>query len=155
MIATSCKDRRLLDRGGFTLVELVIIIVLLGILAAVAVPRFADMTESSKINATRQEMMALKRAIVGNPEVISGGQHVERGFEGDVGFAPNRLADLVIKPDSLASYDRLSRLGWNGPYIDSSSGDYLADAWGVGYVYEPQNRRLQSVGGSDTINISF
>jgi len=144
-----------LGRGGFTLVELVIIIVTLGILAAVAVPKFADMTEGSKVNATKKEMMALKRAIVGNPEVVSGGQYVERGFEGDVGFVPSQLLDLAVKPDSVAVYDKLTRLGWNGTYIDSSGGNYLKDAWGAAYTYDPSNRRISSGGGADTISITF
>ncbi|MFH1373273.1 MAG: type II secretion system protein [bacterium] len=143
------------DQGGFTLVELVIIIVVLGILAAVAIPRFADMTEGSKANATKKEMMALKRAIAGNPEVVSGGEYVERGFEGDVGYAPSQLVDLTIKPDSVPVYNKLTRLGWNGPYIDSSGGTYLSDAWETAYVYEPSNRRIRSTGSSDTITITF
>lgn len=35
------------NQGGFTLIELVIVIVLLGILAAVAVPRFIDLSEEA------------------------------------------------------------------------------------------------------------
>jgi len=144
-----------LDQGGFTLIELVIIIVILGILAAVAIPKFSDITDSSKITATKKELQNLKRAIDGNPETITGGSYIDRGFEGDVGFVPSRLQDLVVKPDSVASYNKLTRLGWNGPYIDSSSGNYLKDAWEINYVFQPSNRRIISVGGSDSIIVSF
>jgi len=138
------------------LIELVIIIVTLGILAAVAVPRFADMANSSKINATRQELSSLKKAIIGDPSAVAGGAFVDRGFEGDVGFVPGRLPDLVTKPDSVAVYNPLSRLGWNGPYIDSADGSYLTDAWNNYYAYEPGNRRIFSTGGgADTIRITF
>jgi hypothetical protein len=137
------------------LVELVIIIITLGILAAVAIPKFADMAEASKVNATKKEMLELKRAIVGNPEAVAAGEYIDRGFEGDVDFVPSNLTDLAVKPDSVAAYDKLTRIGWNGPYIDSSGGDYQKDAWGIAYVYEPSNRRIISVGGSDSIIITF
>jgi prepilin-type N-terminal cleavage/methylation domain-containing protein len=144
-----------LDRRGFTLIELVIVIVTLGIIAAVAIPRFGDITESSKINATRSEMIAIKKAIIGNPESVAGGEYIDRGFEGDVGFVPNQLVDLVRKPDSVASYDKFTRLGWNGPYLDSSQSLYLRDAWGAYYVYQPGSRRIVSLGGTDSIIVNF
>ena len=145
-----------LDQRGFTLIELVIIIVTLGILAAVAFPKFADMANSSKVNATRQELQALKKAIVGDPSVSAGGAYIDRGFQGDVGFVPSQLQDLVRKPDSVGVYNALTRLGWNGPYLDSLGGAYLNDAWGGTYVYQPASRRILSVGSShDTVQVTF
>ncbi len=144
-----------LGASGFTLVELVIIIVILGILAAVAIPKFGDMSESSKDVATRKEMNELRRAIVGSPDAVAGGRLVNAGFEGDVGHLPTRLEDLVTRPDSIVPYDRLTRLGWNGPYIDGTGGSFLADAWGTPYQYDPGLRQLQSVGGNDTISVTL
>lgn len=144
-----------LAQSGFTLVELVMIIVVLGILAAVAIPRLGDVTENSKITATKKELLALKVAISGNPDAIAGGRYVDRGFEGDVGFVPSLLADLVSKPDSVSTYNKLTGLGWNGPYIDSTESKYLKDAWDVNYVYQPGSRRIVSVGGSDSIIVGF
>ncbi len=144
-----------LDQGGFTLIELVIVIVALGIVATVALPKFGTLFSSSKVTATREELNSLKGAIIGNPAVVAGGEYIDRGFEGDVGFLPAQLRDLARRPDSLSAYNRLSRLGWNGPYVDSSGGEYLKDAWGVNYVYQPASRRIISIGGSDSIIVTF
>jgi hypothetical protein len=100
-------------------------------------------------------MLTLKRAIVGNSSITAGGRYIDVGFEGDIGRPPATLTELAVKPDSIAAYDRFTRYGWNGPYIDSADGDYLSDAWGFPYVYDPAGRTILSVGGPDTIKISF
>ncbi len=143
------------DTSGFTLVELVIIIVVLGIVAAVAIPKYGTLTESAKINATKSEMQTIKKAIIGNAEIIAGGEYVDRGFEGDVGFAPPRLEDLVTKPDSIPTYDKFTRQGWNGPYLDGAGGEYLNDAWTVPYAYDPAARTITSTGTTPNIVTSF
>lgn len=144
-----------LDTRGFTLIELVIVIITLGILAAVAIPKFSDMTESSKITATKSELLSLKRAIAGNPEALAGGRYIDRGFEGDVGFVPSQLEDLAAKPGSVSVYDKLTGLGWNGPYIDATENSYLTDAWGNAYIFLSASRQILSVNGTDTIKVSF
>jgi MSHA pilin protein MshA len=50
-------------KKGFTLVELVIVIVILGILAAVAVPRFIDITGSAKDAACKGALGGLRSAV--------------------------------------------------------------------------------------------
>lgn len=141
--------------NGFTLIELVIIIIILGIIAGVAVPKFGAMTENSKINAAKDEMRLIKEAIVGDPRLVSGNEYISRGFEGDVGFPPSRLTDLVIKPDSIPAYDKYSRIGWNGPYLDSAGQSYLRDSWGNSYSYNPATRTITATGANPPIVLGF
>ncbi len=140
---------------GFTLVELVIIIVVLGIIAAVGIPKIGGLLGESKSSATKAELAELKKAIIGNPQVVAAGSLVSRGFEGDVGFAPERLQDLVTKPDSVQSWDRIQESGWHGPYIDASNSDYLSDAWGTPYAYDGSARTITSSGSGSDITVNF
>lgn len=51
------------NQKGFTLIELVIIIVILGILAAVAIPRYQDMSAQAREAATRGSLGNLRSGI--------------------------------------------------------------------------------------------
>jgi prepilin-type N-terminal cleavage/methylation domain-containing protein len=119
------------DSRGFTLIELVVVIVIIAIMIGVAVQSGAHLYEAAKVEETRQEMDALATAITGNPELVSNGVRSDFGYVGDVGAMPPDLDALFSNPGSYAT--------WNGPYVSNQFtqivNDYKTDAFGVEYSY--------------------
>jgi type II secretory pathway pseudopilin PulG len=124
--------------SGWTLIEMVVILVLLGVLAAVAIPRYVNLGTRTGINATQGKLENIRRAIVGDPSTASGGKYSAAGFWGDRGVLPSSLTDLVVK-GGQPTYDKYTRRGWNGPYVDTQlvgvKYQAFVDAWNNDITY--------------------
>ncbi len=100
-------------QGGFTMVEMLLVLVILATLAAIVVPKFAGRSEQAKITAAKSQ--------------ISNFEIVLDAFEVDNGFYPkgsNGLQDLVEQPSNAKD--------WHGPYMN----EIPVDPWENPYIYE-------------------
>jgi len=52
-----------MNRKGFTLIELMIVVAIIGILAAIAIPKFADLINKSKEGATKGALSSVRSAL--------------------------------------------------------------------------------------------
>ena len=136
------------SENGYTLIELVLVIVIIGILASVGLRSLTAVNQTARFEETRQEMDRLARAIAGDPSLTSGGARSNFGYVGDVGGLPANLDALASNPGGWST--------WKGPYINNEftsgggSTDYKYDAWGRAYSYTG-GITLSSTGGGTTL----
>jgi general secretion pathway protein G len=100
--------------SGFTLIELMVVLLVLVLLASIAGPRVTHYLQKAKIEAAKVQVEALAAAI--------------DSFHLDVGRFPSNdegLEALISRPADGAK--------WDGPYVKKK--DSLTDPWGHAYRY--------------------
>ncbi|MTI48217.1 MAG: type II secretion system protein [Firmicutes bacterium] len=55
-------NKRIRNKKGFTLIELIVVLAVLGIIAAIAVPRFAGVQDKAKANADDASLEIIEKA---------------------------------------------------------------------------------------------
>ena len=99
--------------SGFTLVEIMVVVVILGILAATIIPRFIGTTHDARVGAAKTHVSELENAL-------------ER-FYVHMDRYPSTEEGLNVLVEPPAGDDKR----WRGPYIKQ----LRADPWGNPYQY--------------------
>jgi general secretion pathway protein G len=111
---------RLHRQPGFTLLELLVVIVIIGLLAAYVGPKYFSQLGKSEVTITKAQIEAFDKAL--------------DTYRLDVGRYPTTeegLAALLVKPAAAAN--------WNGPYLKK---EVPLDPWGHAYLYRsPGSKR--------------
>ncbi|SDK54594.1 general secretion pathway protein G [Maridesulfovibrio ferrireducens] len=110
-------ERRKSQRG-FSLIELMIVIVILGLLASMLVPKIMDRPNEARVTKAKMDMKALDSAL--------------KLYKLDTGRYPSTeqgLMALITKPDTRP----IPRNYRKGGYLDSTTAP--VDPWGYEYIY--------------------
>jgi prepilin-type N-terminal cleavage/methylation domain-containing protein len=75
-----CRRGKLLSTRGYTLIELIVVLVVIGILTAVAMKSTGNSIDIVRFEETRNEMADLAYAIAGDPQIRSGGARADFGY---------------------------------------------------------------------------
>jgi len=131
-------------RKGFTLVEVIVILAVLAVLAAVAIPVALRIFETAAEDATREEMLNLKKAMIGDPRKLQSSFRSDFAFLGNIGCLPITL-DRLLTNGALPTpffFDSTKQTGagWEGPYITGAAtgeetAEFTNDQLGNPYTY--------------------
>ena len=101
---------------GFTLIEMLVVLVIIGLLAGLVGPKLFGRVDTSKAKTTEVQIKMLR----GSMET----------FRLDVGRFPTAAEGLAVLNQPPA--DERARAHWRGPYLDQ---DVPLDPWGNAYQY--------------------
>ncbi|MCP5053593.1 MAG: type II secretion system major pseudopilin GspG [bacterium] len=100
-------------QAGFTLIEIIIVVIIMSLIAALVVPRLFNKVEKSKAQITKTQIIMIENAV--------------KMFKLDTGRYPTTkegLGGLLQKPGSANN--------WDGPYLEKR---IPKDPWGRDYTY--------------------
>ena len=97
-------------RAGFTLIEILLVVAIIGILAALAAPKLTGKAKAAKITAAKVDIGTIGTAL--------------DLFELDMGKFPSSLQGLITNPGGSDA--------WNGPYLKKGM---PKDPWKNDYIY--------------------
>jgi general secretion pathway protein G len=107
---------------GFTLLELMVVLLILALLGSIAAPRVTKYLSKAKVDAARIQVDALSAAV--------------DAFTIDVGRIPTTEEGLKVLVEGPAGVE-----GWQGPYIQKQAS--LTDPWGHLYRFRAPGQRRE------------
>src|SRR5882724_3048106 len=97
-------------KSGFTLVEILIVVIILGILAAIVIPQFTNASTSARVSSLQSQLQTLRRQIQ-----LFKLQHNDTLPD----LVTNQWAQLMGKTNVSGAVDNTAT-GIYGPYLEST-----------------------------------
>lgn len=101
--------------AGFTLIEILVVVVILSVLAAIIIPNFAGRPDEARVAKAKSDIASFRSTLA--------------TFQLDLGRYPTEDEGLAVLREPPATDDASK---WKGPYITKS---IPKDPWGEPYIY--------------------
>lgn len=112
--------RRLSQHAGFTLIEIMVVVLILGLLAALVVPKIVGRTDEARVTKAKADIKAIESAL--------------NLFKIDNGFYPTTAEGITALVQAPPRARR-----WNPDgYLEKVP----VDPWGAEYIYQSDGRQI-------------
>ena len=115
------QSQRINSRSAFTLVEMLLVVTIIGILAALVIPKISGTSEDARKKAALADIRGGIKSTLDRYEIENG-------------HYPRSLQDLIQQPSNEKN--------WRGPYFDPPK--LPTDPWGNPYIYYFPGKRNQT-----------
>ncbi|PKL48471.1 MAG: hypothetical protein CVV42_09290 [Candidatus Riflebacteria bacterium HGW-Riflebacteria-2] len=142
------------QRSGFTLMEIMVVIIVIAVLASVAGPMIGSITDQGRSSATKANLSSLKSALLsfqrdagrfpvgGGPVFnISLKANYNNLANAKIVFSATSVNNVLVNDHNymtLGGYDRR----YKGPYMDANPEDFMYDSWGTALEYFAEGNTL-------------
>ena len=158
------RSKKLWNKKGFTLLEVLIILIILGFLGSIMSGIFLRDDNQRRFKETRQRMEEIKKSILGIPGryYVEGNQQFA-GYVADMASLPLTDGKGQIESQweqgsqAAQSYSSVCRrlIGWRGPYIERPEEGVLKDGWGNPFIFKDSNTNPSEIADGDMVIISY
>lgn len=142
---------------GFTLMEIMIVVIVISTLASVAGPTIGAITDNGRASAAKNQMANLKNAIITYKSDIGRYPHSGNNFTranitaADLAALGEDISNNVLVNNSVMTHGIAPDIygkRWKGPYMDSDPSEFMVDPWAskIKWVCLQQRLFLQSPG---------
>src|SRR5579859_4325226 len=145
MIQARVDHKGHLGRRGFTLAEIIVVLIVLATLAAVVIPAIAHQAQKADPNQAANDVVNLRGAI--------------EQFVGDVRKYPNSIGQLTSKISTsvhplttTTNYGAADVARWKGPYLTTDSLGARATGYGASFKFAFDTCTLTNTGTTSTAN---
>lgn len=118
------------NRKGFSLIELVLVIIVLGILFTLGALFMNDSIDTHRFRATVKEMSEIKKALIGDETIVSAYERTDFGYVGRTGGFPATGSFNLLNTE-FATNPHFNQDAWHTAYQYTNAATVVVESFGA------------------------